>query len=397
VVHALAQRQAALSGRIHSFCSHLHTMSSPSSDMSILFAKIEQMHQQNSDERALVREQLSRLSQCVEALNVKQAREPDQIQLDHVAITCDCQKTPREHRHQRARIAFEQAPVLTRAEALDTVFSFVGIGEYYYVAGVCRNWRGRYIALCSQKERTNTNRFKTHRESIVATAARWQLALDNGLTIAKCEARQYRLARALIDVSLESMKVITLARLYGMQWNYGLTQCAAMSRKYELLKWLHKCGWAWDPDVIMETACDTSDDIEQLKQLHAITGPWPAESRTGLMQHAALNDALDTVKWCHEQGAEWPDSFYDSYLAPHRDCWSVQCAQWALANGSTWLIWRCQNLAPEHYDCRSEGAEHDDQACTCAGACPRKQAAELFKWAHENGCPCTCEAAAAAV
>ena len=47
-----------------------------------------------------------------------------------------------DSRHRRARFVDDHVLALARNEVLDAVFSFVGIGEYYYVAGVCRNWRG---------------------------------------------------------------------------------------------------------------------------------------------------------------------------------------------------------------------------------------------------------------
>jgi hypothetical protein len=72
----------------------------------------------------------------------------------------------------------------------------------------------------------------------------------------------------------------------------------------------------------------------------------------------------------------------------------LRCVQWALANGSTWLTWRCQDLAAGHYDCGSDHAEHSDDTCVHTN-CDRKHAMELLQWAHENGCPCTCTEAAA--
>jgi hypothetical protein len=55
-------------------------------------------------------------------------------------------------RAKRTRIAAgRDAFPLEKDEILDEVFSFVGLGEYYYVASVSRRWRGRYIKLCYTK------------------------------------------------------------------------------------------------------------------------------------------------------------------------------------------------------------------------------------------------------
>jgi hypothetical protein len=58
--------------------------------------------------------------------------------------------------------------------------------------------------------------------------------------------------------------------------------------------------------------------------------------------------------------------------------WSKRTVQWALANGCTWGDWQCSLLSAERY---VNGYV--------------LQAAELFEWAHKNGCPCTCEQDAA--
>jgi hypothetical protein len=68
--------------------------------------------------------------------------------------------------------------------------------------------------------------------------------------------------------------------------------------------------------------------------------------------------------------------------------------QWALDNGSTWLDWQCSKLEPLCYHCIGTNemyihAEHNDDACWDE-MCEKALAAEVFAWAHENGCPCTC-------
>eukprot|EP00953_Heterococcus_sp_UTEX-ZZ885_P015635 8803-Heterococcus_DN1.PRE.2 len=305
------------------------------------------------------------------------------ISADKTDSTVSMLITESQHRHQRARVNTDDIPVLERPEVLDTVFSFVGIGEYYYVAGVCRNWRGRYLTLCHNTRHKYTNTVcppYTSCDSIVTTADRLQLALDNGLTIDKLDANQ---ALYIVTRSLEPMQVITLARLYGMQWNVSLTGYAAYYGKYELLQWLHRCNCPWDLDSIIDGVVDYSFDnleLEHIKQLYAISGPWPGRRLLDVLQWAACFNALDT--------------FNKKDTPAVSQCWPLQCVQWVLANGSTWLVWRCQDLAPQHYECCTDGAEHGED--TCDLDCHRKNAIQLFAWAHENGCPCTCGEAAAA-
>jgi hypothetical protein len=197
------------------------------------------------------------------------------------------------------------------------------------------------------------------------------------------------LAEAMICRSLQPVKVIKLARLYGMQWHDRLAECAACDCKYELLKWLHNFGCPWNIYQTVEDAL-YGNDLEHVKRLHAITGPWSQDLLADYMSFAGrYNDEVDAVEWLREQEAPWPECFYDMGNTPHGHCWSLRCVQWAIANGSSRGTWRCQDLAPEHYHCGSNSAGHNDDTCTDR-PCYRKQACMLFFWAHENGCPCTC-------
>jgi hypothetical protein len=299
-----------------------------------------------------------------------------------------------QHRHQRARVTDDHMRILAVAEVADAVLSFVGVGDYYYIAGVCKTWRERYMLLCDKAAKDGSSKFNTCRNSIVLTAARLQLALDDSLTLAQLELRQDRLANAFVRKSFEPTKALTIARLYGLQWSNSLSEYAAIDRNYELLRWLHKCGCPCNVAVIGGEAIETHD-FEHMKQIFAITGPWPGgEPLTEMMWEDARLNKLDNVKWCREQGADWPNCFFDIQEMPFGDCWSLRCVQWAIANGSTWCIWRCRDLAPRYYRCAKHfWSDCSPDDCTddcCDPMCRNKQARALFTWAHENGCPCTC-------
>jgi hypothetical protein len=250
------------------------------------------------------------------------------------------------------------------------------------------------MTLCYSKAAATSSASEMHKlytlyGKAVITTGRLQLALENGLTIEQVDTSDWKVAKAFTTKSLEPMKVLALGRWYGLRWNDLLTSYAAEFEKYKLMEWLLKCGCPWNPG-----SCLLMDirRIEHMKQLRAITGPWPIDRLNGISWSAALHDcALDTVKWCREQGAAWPESFYDHTNAPYGNCWSLNCVEWALANGSTWLTWRCQDLAPHQFHCRLgiQVADHSEDACK-GGYCDRRKANELFVWAHENGCPCTC-------
>jgi hypothetical protein len=91
------------------------------------------------------KQQLAQLCQSVNAIH-KLFSTPDSAKSRSSTVAaCDVQ-----HRHQRARCLDDHIAVPANNQVLDTVFNFVGVGDYYYVAGVCRNWRGRYLTLCPQ-------------------------------------------------------------------------------------------------------------------------------------------------------------------------------------------------------------------------------------------------------
>jgi hypothetical protein len=148
-------------------------------------------------------------------------------------------------------------------------------------------------------------------------------------------------------------------------------------------------------------------EVKILEWLSAHTSPWSAELKQEMLWHAGYWCALPTAKWLREtQQAAWPLNFHGTLEVddnpPQNDCWTAAMVKWALESGCTWGAgWSCQ-LAPAPYICNCKYGVHNDsveytasaEASSCSD-CVREQAQALFAWAHKNGCPCTCEAAAA--
>jgi hypothetical protein len=81
--------------------------------------------------------------------------------------------------------------------------------------------------------------------------------------------------------------------------------------------------------------------------------------------------------------AGWPKQLHGTTTFSSKPCevsWTFKAVEWVLANSCTWGDWQCQQLQEERYE---EGYH-------------RVMATRLFKWAHENGCSCTCEVTAVA-
>jgi hypothetical protein len=106
-----------------------------------------------------------------------------------------------------------------------------------------------------------THKLYTSGTSAAMTAARVQLALDNGLGIDRLNLSCWRLARALACHSLEPIPVLTVARCYGLEWDDDLPLLAAEHAKLELLQWMHKCGCPFlsCTEAVIEAGFDSKD------------------------------------------------------------------------------------------------------------------------------------------
>jgi hypothetical protein len=223
----------------------------------------------------------------------------------------------------------------------------------------------------------------SHRSSFV-TVARFSMALDSGLEMPD-EEEVGNLFFDLPKVSLQPIEVLTLARVHGIVWHKGLCIDAAYYGNFELLKWLLKSGCPWDlMDVAINAVRSTEGQHELiLPWLLRTVAVWSPEDKTKLVFEAGVMCSIAALKLMLQQGAEWPSSFIgeQEVSGVHvRTSWHYRAVACALEKGCSWGEWRCQDLAPDLH------AVEDGY---------RADAKSLFKWAHQNGCPCTCEAATA--
>jgi hypothetical protein len=284
---------------------------------------------------------------------------------------------------KRARIAAGgDAFPLEKDEILDGVFSFVGLGEYYFAAGVSRRWKGRYIKLCYTKAAADVNdKLRTSHKSAVMTAARLQLALDGGVTMAALQKNVFRLSNNVAR-SPEPIDVLKLARQHDLEWSFAFTLTAAFRNNLRSVE----CPWC-EGSVLHAIAAGGTTEVLEWVQSQISTTALTGRVQD-MLETAAQDDNLQIVQWLRQRAAaEWPTSFCDTILVfdfsnPANDrmnrCWSKRAVQWALANGGTWGNWQCSLFSAGRYTAKYV-----------------PQAAELFEWAHENGCPCTCEQNAA--
>jgi hypothetical protein len=281
---------------------------------------------------------------------------------------------------KRARSSSHLAQALDEDEVLDEIFSFVGRKEWLYAGGVCRRWRGRYLSMCYKaRASTEEHAFQTSRESSFVTAARFSMALDNGLQMPD-QLQAGNFFQGLSRLSKEPVEVLTLARVHGAAWHSRLWSNAAFRGHFELLKWLRKSRCPWIPLCVAMNAIRSTHGQYRLilPWLFSIVDEWSQADKNTLLAEAGMLNDLEAAELLLSEGAEWPDSFAGQRQRLGgrmvHSCWRYAAVAWAVSKGYCWEGWRCQDLAPELF------TTDDD----------REDAADLFKWAHRSGCPCTC-------
>jgi Ankyrin repeats (3 copies) len=313
---------------------------------------------------------------------------------------------------QRPRLlaaADESTCPLDKDQLLDEVFSYVGAGEYIYLAGVCRRWKGRYIKLCyNQAAVGQTDKLRTSYKSSIVTAARLQLALRSGLTVQELVEGERRFAEDVIRYSINPISVLSLAKVYDLRWSVCYPEVAAEANNLELLQWLHEHGCKWRAYEVLIAAA-ASGNTDMLKWLQQHTETWSDAWKTNLLRVAAAHGNCAAIKFLRVQNARWPTQLHEVAAVSldvntgnieelKQRCWPVASVALALADGFSWAYYNgdCQDLAPHLYDCTAEarGGVHSD--VNCDAKCARKNAHQVFELVHVHGCPCTCGAAAAA-
>jgi hypothetical protein len=290
---------------------------------------------------------------------------------------------PAQNRAVRQRAAAVSVPPLDDDALLDKIFGLVGVGEYFYVAGVCRRWRGRYITLCYNAAAENleevdndelSSKLRTSVASAVITADRLQMAFNDTLAVAQLYRGSF--GRKVARYSLEPVVVFALAKQHDLRWDDQYCSCAAAENRLDLLQWLRSRGCPWDVDGMLAVMSRYGklNRRAMLEWLQSRTRPWTGEEKSSLLWAAVQSRSYPDAEWLREQGAAWPNSFIPVINWVR---WTQPMVKYALAHGAAWGDWDCQTLLPEAVE------QH---------MCPRNQqrAKELLDWAHANGCPCTC-------
>eukprot|EP00953_Heterococcus_sp_UTEX-ZZ885_P018731 10466-Heterococcus_DN1.PRE.2 len=300
----------------------------------------------------------------------------------------------------RAESAASASSPLDDDEILGTVLGYVGYGEYFYVAGVCRRWRGCYISYCHAKAPAfEEHKLRTLRRALVSTAGRLQLALNNGVKLTVLETPPdvpsfLGLAYTVPRSSQEPIAVLSLLRVYGYQWDSDLYVAAAEEGNIELIKWLHQvqCPTAAFGRIANRCCSRKScTDVSILQWLHSQRPEWfnsvdgsdHLGNKTWLLSMASEYCNFAVSQWLRcELNAEWPAiegiicTDNGRTIVPD---WPAEAVVWALDNGLEFES-DCSKLDPEkqpRFSLRKQEAtvlwhwlhkESNRHRCTCTSA-----------------------------
>jgi hypothetical protein len=241
-------------------------------------------------------------------------------------------------KHQQKRALHTCGPLLEHDDILDRIFSFVGWKEWLYVGGVCRCWRSRYLSMCSKAcAGEKEHAFQTSRRSSFVTAARFSMALANGLAMPDA-SQMYVFFDDLPVLSQQPIEVLRLARMRGTAWHENLCADAAYFGKFELLKWLHLSGCPWNALNVVANA------IRGKRGQYKVILPWmlsKAEELSQQHKNELLVEAggmynIAALELLLQQGAEWPSSFlgeHELHEEPVRACWRYESVAWGTEQG----------------------------------------------------------------
>jgi hypothetical protein len=349
------------------------------------------------------------------------------------------QATAEELQHAKRQCQPTNDGVFETDVLVKRVMEFVGPDQYLFSASISRSCRQMQIVLSYKRaEGSKKAKLRTSFAAALASPARLQWAFGSGLKQKDKYYKPLQLVQTAMKVSSDAAAVLGLLNVQSLkkvdqQEASKLCATAAERCDLELLKWLHThdrawdaktCSWAafkgrldmlqwareqgcpWDKKTcsnaawqchlhilqwarangcpwnrirVLELAAHWAG-VDMLEWLQHNSGePWSDEDKAKMLARSGRSFSPAAMKWLRDRGAAWPSSFVATFFSSNKEtsvCWTVPNLKWALANGCPWGEWQCQQFAPNLY--------------TVPQAVNKKNAIEVFAWAHKNGCSCTC-------
>jgi hypothetical protein len=243
-------------------------------------------------------------------------------------------------------------PLLCR-EVLQNVLSYVGAGQYLFVALVSRLWKdvygtARYRQLAFDEIRSCGSLKLTLGSSVFASPSRVWLARLSGLD-GTTKAYQHA-AGKYADVGL-----LATAHCLGMQYTAATMRGAANRNKLAEVQFLHRRGCPW-------SLC--------------------------LLEDAAQRGHFELVRWCYEHGCAWDDASSASKYAAKSG--NVELMAWLLQQPDTQLSTEVMAAAAAEGHtalCHFLHAQQCPWDTNSTNNAAMSGDLELLRWFLDSGCP----------
>ena len=298
---------------------------------------------------------------------------------------------------------------------LSKCMTFVGEGNYIFVAGVCRSFRDTYKSYLQQYHEQKP--FSTNLNEIVSSIPRLQLVmheLNIDINIicdrTKIEWRGTTMSFGTAAIACAAyngnLDVLIWVKNNDRQtWQWYYTDCyylfpcnevfpcneAAKGDQLKVLQWLRskdggECHWdEYTCRIVAEYG-----HFNMLKWAHQNGCPWNG----GTTSEAARGGRFEILKWVHQNGCPWDEGTCGAAA----EYGHFDILKWLHHNGCPWDEETCGSAGMNgHFEilkwARQNGCPWDKLTCTLAA---REGHFEILKWSHQKGCPWdeyTCSAA----
>jgi hypothetical protein len=295
--------------------------------------------------------------------------------------------------------------VLSNAGLLQQVLSFVGRGQWFFVAAVNSDWYQAYSRVLDgiRSTQPSPDQQSTVREIFHSAvfASRLRLAHACGLQL---DSKDWRLRRnaglfaeiptlaaaqqlglSLTDAVVRSAAETSLAKLH---WLHTEQNCslpddisvhAAKSGSIDMLKWLQQRGCAFDARSCEQAA--QAGHLHVLMFLHSQDCHW----NTKTCDAAASRGDQPMLQWLRKQGCPWKLSSVCDRAAGSGN---VELMKW-LRRGVVFdaVTMRCAAERGQLSMCQYLREQQCPWSATACEEAAEHSHTETLIWLHENGCP----------
>ena len=284
---------------------------------------------------------------------------------------------------------------------LSKCLSFIGAGDYIYIAGTCHSFRDAYISYLQQTGKSTTTNYLDALVESVSRIKMELLELDIDIhTPGEKELIQLHgkqvfvfwnavIGRAAYKGNLDVL-VWTIGNKNSYpgkkMWRYDLAPCleAARGNQLKVLQWLRSDAGqncCWGKRTSTAAACEGHFELFKW----AIQNGCPCDDEA--CEFAANNGHLQLLKWAHHNGCPW--NIRTCTLAAVGNG-QIEVLKWLHENGCPWNV-EIFNYAVEASQYETLKWLHHNECqwdeSTCSLLAEHGGNLEILKWAHHNGCP----------